>query len=321
MNQSTRLKITIDFNEQVFITEHNVSKAIDKILVSYQSNKEILHTLEAACDHKSFKNSMIQKLIHDIAIQIMIKTNVGSELFLVDASQYDTQRIVNLNFFIRALFNNNLIVRYFMRHSVLWKPLFDLFKIILSHQCVFKYKFVLLCFLVLKTYTEWTIDHIAYFNKIELYKSLCMAVQTTSYHKHEVAIHFIVRLIILTYFTLTKQQQNTEFWFDNFYHLMNETLSEQERTRASYILSRILFCFRFGPPCILKPIEYHSRFVMSKGRKRKLCANCGVLKRRKNNVKLKICEGCRLVYYCSKSCQKYDWNKKHRIECPKLVIS
>ena len=32
--------------------------------------------------------------------------------------------------------------------------------------------------------------------------------------------------------------------------------------------------------------------------------------------KLKLCKGCGLVYYCSRKCQKIDWNKRnHRRIC------
>eukprot|EP01084_Bolivina_argentea_P193996 332811_1 len=31
-----------------------------------------------------------------------------------------------------------------------------------------------------------------------------------------------------------------------------------------------------------------------------------------------ICSGCKMVYYCSKRCQKKSWNKQHRYHCKKL---
>eukprot|EP01083_Nonionella_stella_P146344 460149_1 len=41
-------------------------------------------------------------------------------------------------------------------------------------------------------------------------------------------------------------------------------------------------------------------------------------KRLKTNNKWYLCKGCRLVSYCSRQCQKYDWNKAHRQSCQKL---
>ncbi len=34
--------------------------------------------------------------------------------------------------------------------------------------------------------------------------------------------------------------------------------------------------------------------------------------------KLKFCGGCKLKFYCSKTCQKYHWKYVHRLECEKI---
>eukprot|EP01084_Bolivina_argentea_P259470 437809_1 len=34
-----------------------------------------------------------------------------------------------------------------------------------------------------------------------------------------------------------------------------------------------------------------------------------------SNQKFKLCSGCKMTYYCSKSCQKRSWNIRHRTEC------
>eukprot|EP01083_Nonionella_stella_P079850 219215_1 len=45
----------------------------------------------------------------------------------------------------------------------------------------------------------------------------------------------------------------------------------------------------------------------------KLCNWCGVKK--SEQIKLKLCSRCKDVYYCSKHCQKRQWNKTHRLVC------
>ncbi len=32
-------------------------------------------------------------------------------------------------------------------------------------------------------------------------------------------------------------------------------------------------------------------------------------------TRLKICRQCKMVYYCSRTCQKLDWKHRHRNEC------
>ena len=46
------------------------------------------------------------------------------------------------------------------------------------------------------------------------------------------------------------------------------------------------------------------------------CNNCGSNKCNNETSKvLKACIGCMKVGYCSKKCQKIDWNKRHRFTC------
>eukprot|EP01084_Bolivina_argentea_P184799 318742_1 len=47
-------------------------------------------------------------------------------------------------------------------------------------------------------------------------------------------------------------------------------------------------------------------------------SQCQNMKCHKSGDSLKICKGCKLVFYCSKRCQKIDWNRYrfgHRIKC------
>ena len=34
--------------------------------------------------------------------------------------------------------------------------------------------------------------------------------------------------------------------------------------------------------------------------------------------KHKLCSACKQAFYCSPDCQKYDWQKKHKLECKEL---
>ena len=54
---------------------------------------------------------------------------------------------------------------------------------------------------------------------------------------------------------------------------------------------------------------------------RQLWSKSGCNNRESNKCKnktskvLKACSGCMKVGYCSKKCQKIDWNKRHRFKC------
>ncbi len=47
----------------------------------------------------------------------------------------------------------------------------------------------------------------------------------------------------------------------------------------------------------------------------KLCSNIKCKMLRAEIKKYKICSKCKVAMYCSKKCQKYHWNKQHRVYC------
>ena len=47
---------------------------------------------------------------------------------------------------------------------------------------------------------------------------------------------------------------------------------------------------------------------------------CKKIQSFKNNIRMKMCKGCKLAYYCSRKCHKNDWNSKHRYECSRLSV-
>ena len=49
------------------------------------------------------------------------------------------------------------------------------------------------------------------------------------------------------------------------------------------------------------------------------CANQKCIKYKTEKIiDLKLCKQCKTKYYCSRKCQKYDWNHLHRTQCKKL---
>eukprot|EP01083_Nonionella_stella_P208348 756165_1 len=48
------------------------------------------------------------------------------------------------------------------------------------------------------------------------------------------------------------------------------------------------------------------------------CNKRKIMIRNKKNATFYKCKGCFMVYYCSKKCQKYDWNTFHRFNCKRL---
>eukprot|EP01084_Bolivina_argentea_P026929 50060_1 len=93
-------------------------------------------------------------------------------------------------------------------------------------------------------------------------------------------------------------------------YLSGQYLIGKKILKATYIL-----CNGYILPIFVNK-EY---FVERKKFRRKLkqvkCANCD-----ENDVGLRCCSGCMAVFYCSKKCQKLDWNNIHRIKCTRVWL-
>jgi hypothetical protein len=63
--------------------------------------------------------------------------------------------------------------------------------------------------------------------------------------------------------------------------------------------------------CDRECLKYHERCCNPV----RACASCG--KKEDLSTRLKLCGGCKKVYYCGGSCQKEHW-KSHKSECGKI---
>eukprot|EP01084_Bolivina_argentea_P032001 59204_1 len=51
---------------------------------------------------------------------------------------------------------------------------------------------------------------------------------------------------------------------------------------------------------------------------RSLFIECHLCHKKDLNNIMKLCRGCKVIYYCSKHCQKLDWKYSHRVNCRKI---
>ena len=54
---------------------------------------------------------------------------------------------------------------------------------------------------------------------------------------------------------------------------------------------------------------------------KKACANCGQPSiENGGSAQLKTCAKCKVVFYCSSSCQRENWREGHKKDCCALVL-
>ena len=321
------LKIIISKNknkDKILIHKNNVSESCDKLLKAYKNNCKIKHPLQWDCRDK---NDHI--LINNIGIHIILKLNNENELF--EKNKYSICQIENLDFFMNLIFGNNLIIKNWCKDETKWKPLFDFFAILLSHKHLMNPKFLSLTSLIAKTQIYWNINHIKYFHKIKLYKPLCIGIKKAYYANHPKKMHNIVCTLTYNFRIIMNRSTKDKIWYRVYKHYMDKTLISQigrthRRRRKKWQMHVQGFChykFALFVEGYLNTVYDNSDNKMRQTyTAHKVCAylNCNKLKTKKNKIKMKICKGCMLVYYCSRNCQKRDWKSKHRKQCQTLCL-
>jgi len=70
-------------------------------------------------------------------------------------------------------------------------------------------------------------------------------------------------------------------------------------------------------------LQFSDEFVKLSMINMKICANAKCKKYTSNNdkfFKFKICKNCKIVHYCNRKCQKYDWKFNHKNICNSLMV-
>ena len=342
------LQVKVGIDEQLIINKHNVSEVVARLLVAFEANEQIEHPFDALSNHKYFGldavwnlehpldapwnplHGAIWELINIMAIQIMIKIKEGFKLFLINDVHYNISRIKNTEFFLRILLNNNLVVKQFMHHEELWKPLFNLFETLLlrrsePHRCVLNAKFVALSILLIQTQSRWGVEHSIYCKELGIFKILCLE-RSIMIKRESVLSPLFMWISIYDGLARIHGNNHIKSWFNNmdfFMQLIVWNLTSKQKHITERFISDSIRDISSAKDykILLNTLKAEKGIISRLCKKVKLCANCGRFKTKKNKIKMKICEGCVLVYYCSRKCQKYDWKEKHRIQCEKLAIS
>eukprot|EP01083_Nonionella_stella_P036086 98473_1 len=117
---------------------------------------------------------------------------------------------------------------------------------------------------------------------------------------------------------MASNKLNHKIWFDELEKIFNEAKRNNERLEYLCIVSS-LFCLS------------NARFVLHKHKEMKQLKNDVVrykwydmechnakCKGRRFRKQLKKCKTCAVARYCSRRCQKYDWQKGHKYVCDGL---
>ena len=328
---NTKIKIETDDKESVLsINQQNANQTCNKLVNAYRNNSKIKHNLDWLNLSKDNINT-----INVIAIYLITKlTNIVDILSINKGIEYSKVQIENLEFFMHVIFANNIIMKAWMMDELKWKPLFILFKVILLHKHAMNPKFIYLAWLIAETQMYWKIDHLAFLNGINFSKTLCSIIKKAHFKDNETDYCVIALSITQNHFVINRRVNDNDDLYYRFRCSMNDVLFRQRprisKTKQKHrprhpnsVFSCRYLKFVINYRRILLTNDDPIKFISLRTKIFKACAyyHCKKMRTKGNKIKMKICKGCKLTYYCSRKCQKRDWVSKHRSNCHLLFTN
>ena len=318
----------------------NISTSCDLLIHAFENDHKIIHSLNWIW----ISYNCLNNLIFHIAYYLILKCSNIIDFLLDDKhDNYTKNKICNIEFFLCILFQNGLIMKKVFNNESKWKQLMVFWKTIISHNKVNHSKYSEILYLIGKSQPFWEIEHYLFVIKDRWESILCQAnyagfsKQYSLYNPRFADVTYVLLQNIKRRLVVIRKATNIS---ERIWMLFQARLNYE----ADKIMKRCENYIKMEDKCVDKLIWISwNRFVNDKirvvpimlntmnppqsvkmfmGKKVKICTyyKCDTLKIYGCNIKMKICKGCKLTYYCSKRCYKRDWNSKHRYECSKLSV-
>ena len=320
------------------------------LLMNYKHIKEKCNTLMKAfeCNHKindninwNWKNKQYGNLLQEIAFNCIILSK-SYNVFLPKLG--DTKRNVmdeqiyinNHLFFLKLFFQNKRIVFMNMIQQNKWELFFICLNDLMNSKFIMSAKYTQLAQVLIRTFFYWTYEHMCFLIEHKFLQSISTALINGYFHKQQrdAKIRLMIDFILKIFYIIDKMTNvdNNDWRFDIDFFLKHILIDDHklEKTKRkicynNYLrqiqilrttLFRWIICQRIGMRLTDPEFIQHLNTKLFK-----ICANkkCKIYKNETNpSLRMKICKGCKVVYYCSYKCQKYDWKFSHKNQCNAL---
>lgn len=229
-----------------------------------------------------------------------------------------------------------------MKRPQLWKFMITTFTAMIKHSPnthVSNVFIDLIKIFINYTIFMWKYEHINYIEEINMFEELCIFFKKRciGYERRCSLQRHYNKMILQMISEMTK----------SFYMLSKDVLMDNEKTFKDYYIIKCINITTKHWKNKKKPLSLMSRkfekykaniddFIKSnpskfkelqfineyKKNKQIICRNvkCKKNKSQNTSTKFKLCSKCKIVYYCSKACQKRDWNNYHRMYCHLMAL-
>jgi len=342
--------IIYDKKPEILVINHfNKDKHVDKITKAFESG--LLVQLNVNLQRNLMQHFMI---IQSISFGLIIKSKILGYFPLSVCEIMNAQKgfrhitIQNVNICLKMVWQNPLVLKQWMSSKSKWTLLFMLLlKLLKTHHPIIRLKECIdLILTLMNTNFRWNQKHFIWLIHHEFPRK-CMEFLKHIYIHQKIARKNMKSAFILfnKFFNTTKifymycKQKKYKIYFNSWINSISNAVEikhcrecqskPQSMLDCSYFhqiaegffdrINKMVLNFhnlRIGSLTISQKYNIIPKKYQAFSRV-KLCANVDCLQKN-NDHKLKICKKCRVVYYCSRHCQKVDWKETHKNQCLKL---
>jgi len=331
----------LTFNEKykksIVINKNNAHKYIHNIKNSLKNG------IQMKCNIDLKKIDDIKQ--HDNVIQMLTLELLINDDILCTFSPTTIIDIKNFNLILKLLWFNPLIMKKYMKNIEKWTKIYTILKFLLT-DCKFRTtnECIDLILTITSSMIHLNMKHIKFLIDLDYGKAFCSFFRRI-YLKQNKSPNVLILLTSITkiiWLHCMHDNKDNSFiyigqWIQDITFILFKycntccwcELNRKNRKRQCEVfhemtkrlhnnLIETFISFK------TKRLEFSNYFSLKKifksSQKNRIISLkiCGNGKCKNNNVRLKICKKCRVIYYCSRHCQKISWNNDHKKQCNEL---
>lgn len=358
MAKSSKQQFTMRIHNKTIdrfvINDQNITERMEMIQNAFTSGK-----LLDFDDKSLKKNKQYYMIIQTISFNLIINIKIDGcfplsvpRILKVEQYKYlSVTNIRNTNFYLKMLWQNQLILKRWMNDKNKWRlVLIKLMNLIKRYKNIIYVmnEYIDLILTLMNTNIYWKEKHFKFLTNhhfaeifIKFLRNICMNMSKNKRKPPSTLINSFLNTLKLFYMYYKRKKYELSFasWvreikaemelcicrdcYDDNPHanhlqkywnkMIKDLVIDVRNFKRNYNKSNLIIGERITNSQKNKIISKKYRLFSTS----KFCANIKCDKE-KDDVS-KICKKCKMVYYCSKHCQKIDWKNKHKKQCKQLT--
>ena len=286
--------------------------------------------------HWSSTDVGFRRLLQKIGIECIVLSDYGL-LDFIPVLLYDNeeakQRIIIQKsiLMLKILFNNHKVIHCMVNNSIIFSTFIMVFNVLLRSKLIRTEYCLRILVILVDTLPFWSYENVLSAIDLGFFDSLAIAMKNTYYHKNRRrgCLSFMINRILKSFAMLSIRNDGDVLQFHDYFSefkklyidpildssklKINKKYSKKQENFTLFINEYVdrITRFSYSSTESFKTLPFVKRI---KKRYMRFCGN-DICTENVNESKKKLCSQCQVIYYCSKSCQKWHWNNHHRTQC------